>query len=286
MLSIVVENERGKQLKLTGLENKFQIESVTGLNPPVANLASVENINDGEEFTHSRVSRRNIVINMCINGDVEANRLELYQYVQTGKYIKLYFETYTKYVWIDGRVETCEVDNFTNKTKVQISAICFDPWFKSVEEFVNTINTIQGNFYFPFYTVTPIPFSTYSKISVLNLINEGNRESGMTIEISAFGNVVNPIVYNRETREYIGVGSAEKPFTMIYGDKIVITTSINNKKIKLIRNAIETNIFNYLTKGSTFLNLDSGDNTFTYSADDGNEYIDIKFKHYSNYEGI
>ena len=73
---------------------------------------------------------------------------------------------------------------------------------------------------------------------------------------------------------------------MLNGDRIIITTQTNNKKVKLIRNAQETNIFNSLKPNSTFLQLDSGDNTFTYSADDGNEFIDIKFKHYSQYEGI
>lgn len=286
MLSITLENSRGKQICLTDNENIFQIENVTGINPPVANISSVENIGDGEEFTHSRISRRNIVINMYINGDVEKNRLALYQVVQTKEYIKMYIETYSKYVWIEGRVESVEVDNFQMKTSCQISIICFDPYFKSVEEFVNTMNTVESNLYFPFFTVTPIPFSTYSQITVLNLINEGNIKSGMTIEINALGNIINPIIYNRETREYIGVGTEENPFEMIYGDTIVITTGQNNKKIKLIRNAVETNIFNRLVKGSTFLSLDSGDNTFTYDALDGNEYIDIKFKHYSNFEGI
>lgn len=286
MLQITLENERGKQICLTNDENKFQVTSVTGINPPSANISTVENIGDGEEFTHSRISKRNIVINMIINGDVEANRLALYQVVQSKEYIKVFLETYSKYVWIDGRVESVEVDNYQLKTTCQISILCFDPYFKSVEEFINSMNTVENNFYFPFYMVDPIPISTYSQITVLNLINEGNIRSGMTIEINALGNITNPIIYNRETKEYIGVGTEENPFQMIYGDKIIITTMQNKKKIKLIRNAVETNIFNRLVKGSTFLSLSSGDNTFTYDALDGNEFVDIKFRHYSNYEGI
>lgn len=286
MLSIIAENERGKQISLTYNEENFQIDKVTGLNPPNASIASFENIDDGDHFTHSRIEKRNIVISLFIRGDVEENRLELYRVFQNKKTVKLYFETYRSNVWIEGAVETVEVDQFNNPTTCEISVICHDPFFKSLEEFVNSLKTVESYFYFPCYTVEPKPISTYSIVQVLNLINDGNAHSGMTVEIYAYGEVVNPIIYNRETREYIGIGTEKNPFTMTYGDKVVITTGKNNSKIKLIRNAVETNIFNRLIKGSKFLTLSEGDNVFTYSADSGNEYIDIKFRHYAHYTGI
>lgn len=286
MFTLILENSRGRQLKLTQNEAKFQIDNVTGLNPPAASISLSENIGDGDEFVHERTGSRNIVINMAIKGIVEQNRLELYQCVQNGKYIKLYLSTNSKNVWIEGRVESTEIDSFQQLTTCQISVICPDPWFKDVEETINSINTVHPKFHFPFHIVDPIPFSIYETIQVLDLINEGNVSSGMTIEITAKGTVVNPIIYNRETSEFIGLGSTDNPYTMQPKDKIVITTHTNNKRVKLIRNAVETNIFNYLTPNSTFLTVDSGDNVFTYSADDGNEYLDITFKHYSNYEGI
>lgn len=286
MFTLILENSRGKQLRLTQNEVKFQIDSVTGLNPPAASISLSENIGDGDEFVHERTGSRNIVINMVIKGLVEQNRLELYQCVQNGKYIKLYLSTNSKNVWIEGRAESTEIDNFQMATTCQISVICPDPWFKDVEETINSINTVQPKFHFPFHIVDPIPFSIYETIQILTLIDEGNVSSGMTIEITARGTVINPIIYNRETSEFIGLGSADNPYTMQSGDKIVITTHTNNKRVKLIRNAVETNIFNYLTPNSTFLTASPGDNVFTYSANDGDEYIDIAFRHYSNYEGI
>lgn len=286
MISITLENSHGKQICLTNDENRFQINNVSGLNPPMASISSVENIGDGEEFTHSRISKRNIVISFYINGDSEKNRLTLYQIAQTKEYIKVYIRTDTKSVWADGRIESIETDNFQMKTTCQISIVCFDPYFKSAHEFLNEISKVENNLYFPFFTVEPIPFSTYRDVSVLNLINEGNARGGMTIEIKANGDVINPILYNRKTREYIGVGTEENPFAMIEGDEIVITTGQNNKKIKFIRNAVETNIFNRLIKGSTFLQLESGTNAFTYDTKEGNENLNITIKHYSNFEGV
>lgn len=286
MFGLTLENSKGQQLTITQNEAKFQIEEVTGLNPPTASISLSENIGDGDEFVHERTGSRNLVINMYIKGNVEANRLELYKYVRNGKFIKVYIKTRTKNVWINGRVENIDINNFSQLTSCQISIICPDPWFKDIMETINTINTVQPKFHFPFAIVKPIPFSTFEQIQILNLINEGNVESGCTISITARGTIINPIIYNRETKEYIGLGTTEKPYEMQTGDEIIITTHTNNKKVKLIRNAVETNIFNYLKPGSTFLKINAGDNIFTYAADDGNEYIDIVFKHYSNYEGI
>lgn len=286
MYIVVLENEKGQQLQLTQNENKFTVDNIDGLTPPSASISLVDNTGDGAEFVHERTGARTIVINFYINGDVEQNRIELYKYIKNGKYIKMYFENGVRNVWVDGRVESIEIDQFAMNTSAQVSIVCPDPWWKDVEEVINSINTVKPSFIFPFSIVEPIPISVYEIIQILNLVNQGDVSSGVTIEITARGTIVNPIIFNRETKEYIGFGTEEQPYEMQGGDKIVITTHTNNKEAKLIRNAEEINIFNYLKEGSTFLQVSSGDNIFTYSADSGNENIDIIFKHYSNYEGV
>lgn len=286
MLTIILENSKGQQMRLTNNEAKFTIDKVTGLNPPASTLYFTENIGDGDQFQHERTGKRNVVINMFINGDVERNTLDLYEIVQTGKYIKIYITKEYRNVWIEGRVETCEIDNFTMNTTCQISILCPEPWWKDFEQSINTMNSTESKFYFPYYTVEPKPVSVYNQIEILTLINKGNVSSGMTIEMIAKEKVVNPIIYNRKTREYIGLGSSEKPYEMKTGDKIIISSYPNNKKIKLVRDTVETNIFNSLTQGSKFLEVDVGENIFTFTADEGSEYLDIAFKHYSQYKGI
>ena len=285
MLKVTLENAKGEQLLITN-EARFSVAPITGLNPPAASLIYTDNIGDGSQFQHQRTPRRNIVINMVINGDVESNRLDLYNYVQTGQYIKVYIETYQRNVWIEGRVETCEVDPFERKTTCQISIICNEPYFKDLEQSMNMINTVKGMLYFPYYTITPQPVSLYKRIQILNLLNEGNVASGMTIEMTAKGVVTNPIIYNRETKEFIGLGSEQKPYELQPGDKVIIKTYDNNKTVTLIRDATETNIFNYLTPNSKFIQVGVGDNVFTYSADDGDQYLNITFTYYQQYKGI
>lgn len=286
MFELIIENEKGEQLQLTQNEDNYKIGSIEGLDPPNASIYLSENIGDGAEYVADRTGERNIVIPLEIVGNVEQNRIKLYNYAKNGKYIKVYFKNRSRNVWCDGRVENIDVDFFTNPEPCQISIICPDPWWKDVEEAINSINTVKSELHFPFYTVEPIPFSVYDTIQILNLVNKGDVSSGITIEIFARGTITNPKIYNRETTEYIGLGSEDNPFQLLAGDRIIITTHTNKKRVKLVRNAVETNIFNYLTEGSTFLQVGAGDNVFTYSADTGNEYIDITFKHYSNYEGV
>ena len=285
MYRLIVENERGQQLQLTQNLN-YVIGEITGLNPPSASISLSDNIGDGAEFVHERTGFRNLVIPIYVKGDAEANRIALYNYIKNGKLIKVYFKNGVRDVWIEGRVESIETDLFSMQEQVQVSIICPYPWWQDVNEVINSLNTVKKALYFPFYTVEPIPFSTFETIQVLNLINKGDVPSGMTIEIFAKGLVNNPIIYNRETGEYIGFGNEDRLFQLRAGDKVVITTHPNNKKVKLIRNAQERNIFNHLKQGSKFLQVEAGDNVFTFTADEGHEYMDIQFKHYSNYEGV
>ena len=285
MYKLIIENQRGQKLELTN-NPKFTIDKITGLTPPPAEISLSENIGDGAEFKHERTSKRNIVIDMYINGNVEDNRIELYNYIKNGKYIKLYFENGRRNVWIEGYVETLEIDNFTMNTTCQISVLCPNPWWKDISEIIHVMSNTISALYFPFYTIHPIPFSVYSSILVRNLINKGDISSGITIEMYAKGTIINPKFYNRETGEFIGLGTTENPYTLLPGDKIVITTHSNSKKVVLIREAEEINVFNYLTPNSVFLQITPGDNIFTYVAETGNEYMDVSFRYYSQYEGV
>ena len=286
MYELIIENEKGQQLRLTNNEGRYVIDKIEGLTPPTAEISIYDNIGDGAEFKYERTGKRNIVINMYITGDVEENRIALYNYVKNGKYIKLYFKNGRRNVWIAGYVETLEIDNFTMNTTCQISVLCPDPWWKDVLETINNIDTVKGNFYFPFYRVEPEPFSTYEKIQILNLTNKGDVSSGMTIELTATGEVVNPIIYNRETSEYIGIGDETHRFMLLPNQRLVITTHPGNKKIVIVDESFEINVFNYLREGSKFLQVEPGDNVFTYGAESGNEFVQIQFKYYSEYEGV
>ncbi len=113
------------------------------------------------------------------------------------------------------------------------------------------------------------------------IYNAGDVEAPLTIELTASGSVVNPIIYNVETREFFGID-----ITMQLGDVIRITTGGYNKKIQLIRNGKTTNAINYIRRGNKWFKLSPGYNTFTYQCDSGAEFLNIKFIYSNLYEGV
>ena len=92
MYTAKIENHNGI-LTLTGNESKWQVISITGLNPAPAqvNLTDIASL-DGAKFNSSKLATRNIVITIRLNGDVESNRLFLYRYFSSKDNVTFYYK--------------------------------------------------------------------------------------------------------------------------------------------------------------------------------------------------
>lgn len=137
-------------------------------------------------------------------------------------------------------------------------------------------------FEFPFnIDKTGIEFSRLDKALKKSVYNAGDTDTGLIIEISASGEVINPTIYNVNTREYFGL-----EITMQYGDLIRINTNTFNKKVELIRHGETRNIINNIIKGNKWFELSPGDNVFTYTCENGEEFLNFKFIYHNMYEGV
>lgn len=293
MFSLKVENTRGESFTLTHREGEYQVINIDGLNPPNAliNSNTVAGM-DGSRFASSKLEERNIVITIKINGDVETNRLFLYRYFRTKQYCKIYYANGSRNVYAEGYVETIETNLFENGQTMQISIICPDPYFKSINEIVHDISQIIAAFKFPFAfgangvveeTITDdaIEFSVIEKDRYVNVTNAGDDVSGFTTEITALGVVTNPVIYNVETGESLGVN-----ISMIAGDVLTIRTDQGKKTVTLLHAGHEINCIKYLQRTSSWLKLQIGDNQFTYSATSGADLMQVLFKYNTRYEGV
>lgn len=293
MYVLKVENTRGEIFTLSQNEANYQIIKIEGLNPPNAtiNSAGVAGM-DGSQFNSSKLEDRNIVLTVKINGEVEANRLRLYRYFRTKQWCKLYYKNGSRDVYIEGYVETIECDLFEIGETMQISIICNDPYFKAMEELVTDISLVLGHFVFPFAfggngvisgtsTDDAIEFSTIEHSRITNVFNSGEGESGLIIEIVASATLKNPMIYNVETGEFFGV-----KVTMARGDTLIINTNKGSKGVSLTSDGTTTNLINRIERGSTWFQLDLGDNEFTYEADTGAEFAIIRFRQIVKYEGV
>lgn len=286
MFTIKIENVRNNVITLTQNESYYQVVNVEGLNPPKAiiNASNVAGI-DGSKFNSSKLEERNIVIYIRLNGNVEANRNYLYSFFPTKEWCKFYYKNGLRDVFIEGYVESCEVSLFTNDEVMQVSILCPNPYFQNVNEIVDDISKALSAFKFPFAINlnNPVPFSTLEMGRVTNVLNDSSAERGMMIEIEALGNVNKIRIVNVGTGDWFTVRHA-----FVANDKIVINTNKGEKSIKLIRQGVGSNIFTSIQKGSTFFQLDVGNNSFSYLADDGtsDDAVHIEFKHRDLYRGV
>lgn len=302
MFKCKIENVKNEILTLTQDESNYQVLSITGLNPPKAqiNTSTVAGL-DGSKFNSSKLENRNIVITLKINGDVEANRIKLYKYCTTKEWCKFYYENEHRNVYIDCYVENLECDLFVKDETAQISLICPQPYFKDMELIIDDISKVLAAFEFPFAygnngatnigssgtTDEAIEFSTIDKNRVTNVINNSESETGLIINIEFLKTVNKLLIKNTTTGEEFTLDRSNYG-SFIKNDKVIIDTNKGNKSITLIRDAEEINIFPSLKKGSVFFQLDMGDNYFSYLADDGNndEGVSITFNHYTVYGGV
>ena len=282
MYSLKVENDRGDALELTNNRN-YSVYKIEGLTPPQATInASVNTTTDGSNINSVRLGNRNIVIYTTIEGDVEANRINLYKYFPVKKTIKLYFNNGARNIYIEGTVELIECDLFTTKQVAQISVICPKPYFKDINDLITVFGDVIKMFEFPFkIPKVGVEISAVSTNQRRKIINTGDVETGVLIKLFATGTVENPVIYDVLNRTQLKLN-----FTMLPADAIVINTNIGEKSIELIRDGVTTNAMGYMAQDSTWFILEAGDNIFTYDADSGNSNLQLTFTTSILYSGV
>ena len=114
-----------------------------------------------------------------------------------------------------------------------------------------------------------------------DLINNGDVETGLIIQMKALGPLENPVIYNAETQEYFKLN-----ISMTKGDEVYINTNKKQKTVELTANGATTNIIGSLANGSTWLTLTPGDNLFAATALTNPQYLEIVCILTDQYEGV
>jgi hypothetical protein len=293
MFTLKIENENEEIITLTGRESRYQVLNIEGLSPPNANVrrSSVAGM-DGSKYMSSKLEERNVVLTIRINGKVEENRLQLYRWFKTKHWCKVYYTNGTRNVYIEGYIEATECNLFTSSEIMQISIICPDPYWLSAQEIVTDVSQVLALFEFPFAfgakgiiedTITDdaIEFSQYVENRLVTIINDGEDDTGMLIEITASGDVINPVIFNVDTRDFFRIN-----MTLEEGDLLTIDTNKGQKSILLHRGVDVTNKINKVIRDSTWLTISKGENHFTYEADEGSANMHITFTHRTKYQGV
>ena len=116
---------------------------------------------------------------------------------------------------------------------------------------------------------------------IKSLYNEGDVSTAMRIRIAAVAKVVNPEIRNMDTGEYVKLN-----MTMQAGDVVEITTEYGNKNVTLTRNGEQIDYFRALDVDSTFIQMEIGDNTYRYNADEGTSNMEVTIYYSPQYLGV
>ncbi len=282
MYSLKAENSRGEVLDFS-TSTKCEIHRIEGLNPPPATVNRTANTTvDGSKVNSVKLESRNIVMYIKPKGNIEASRLYLYRFFASKKAVTLHFKNSSRDVYISGVVETCELCHFDNPQTMQVSIICPDPYFKDKDGLKVRFSDVTPCFEFPFsIPAEGVEFSIYTINNRKSIINTGEVDTGVIIELYATGDCVNPTLYNVTKGTFIKLN-----ISMQKSDTIIIDTNIDKKSITLIRNGEKINAFGYMRPDSDFFTLSEGDNVFTYACEVGSDNLQITFNSSVLYSGV
>lgn len=270
---------RGDLLSLTENIN-FKLSNVDGLTSASVELSSSTVASmDGDNVNNKRAIPRGIVFDLAIEGaDVEEKKRYVLRYIKPKQKARLRWTQNDREIEIEGIVETIEMPRYTKSVVMQVSMYCSQPFWEDINYIVQEISEILNLHYFTndendmlYFPADGIPFGEYDANRTKVFENSGDVSVGMEIRIIALGNVGNPVLYNSDGK-FFGVN-----ISMVSGDEIVISTVKGEKSIKYNGN----NIIDKIKVGSTWLQLECGENEFTIDSDDGTEgnmYFTVSYK--------
>lgn len=275
-MNFVFENSRGEMLNLWNNDLFFLVdqEGQTQANSDISAL-TIGDI-DGDLITNVRAQPRTIVLTLRINPAVdveEAKRaiLKIVKLKQTGM---IKWTQNDRTLVIRGIVESIDMPRWNEAVAMQISLHCTIPFWENIDE---TVQIIDDSIALQFFTAKDdmtsdmlyfpdegIAFSEYNAQRTRTFYNDGDVAVGMQIEIMAISNVTNPIIYDADGN-FFGVGYGTKPVTLEAGDIIKISTVRGN--LSVVKNN-STNLLNFVAPRSTWLQLQTGENTFRIDSAD------------------
>lgn len=274
----------------------FLVHYIDGLGPTKANIEMTEMaVMDGSIYNSARSTSRNIVFNLIfIGNDIEALRQQSYKYFPLRRRIRIVIETDTRLCQTYGYVEANEQAIFTNMAGAKISVRCPSSYLFSGSTQVTSFNAVQELFEFPFsnesLSANLIEFSSLQLDPIKSIEYDGDVEIGVVITVHAIGAIENLEIYNTQTGESIAINTDRLALLTGEGfheaDDIIISTVKGSKYAKLVRGGQVTNVLNCLDMYPDWFQLKKGPNIFTYTAESGEPYVQMKIENQIIYEGI
>ena len=182
-------------------------------------------------------------------------------------------------------------DNNEVICKFAIVGVAPDPRWSDINETTIPAAATIPTFHFPLiivpdpheippeppYPANGVVFGYREPSLYITIRNASSVPVGMRILFRVYGTLSNPRIINVTTGAYFGIN-----ITLHGGDDATIITELGQKSVTGSIGGVQQNLFPYRDIGSSWLQLDVGDNVFTYSAD-GIDNLDIFISYYNRY---
>lgn len=286
--TVICTNEDGFSLMFNEIEfNPFFLAGIDGIYDAKNKVYVSENsMIDGATYQGSVAEYRNIVLRLKDIEDYPENRDMLNRlFKEKSKGTLVFSEADAPPRKIEYYVESMQSTEDYFPRIHEISLICPDPFFYDIEGSEEAMASWVSAFTFPFSSTSAgfvFGYQSNEKIKTIqNDIAEDNI--GVTITITCMGNVTNPSITHIETGDRISIGHSGKPFEIVTGDVVTITTTTGNKHVTLTHDGTTSEVNHYLTEDSVFVQLMRGSNSFGFNADSGLNNMSISIAYTFKY---
>lgn len=262
----------------------FVITDCDGVYDTIYNVTTQENGNvDGSTVVGQKMKERNIVLTI-VDIDMFARNREL---------LDSLFSTDGTFVYDDGAHKR-KIDYVVEKISgtdgafygrtTQVSLICPNPHFSDIEDNNIDMSKVVPLFEFPHEFINCEEISRIEIMQNIVIDNQNGTETGMTITVEALGKIVNPTISIQETGEHMTVGvDGLNDFTLELGQKLIITTQIDNCHVYLQKAKTLEEVNMYLPVSADFIRLVPGTNHIGYTAKSGEENMTVSISFKRNY---
>lgn len=289
MEKLILKNSNGKQITFSvGSDYHVNIKKdVKGLSDASNEIFTQRGLGQyGETVTGFQIGSRLIEINGSFKptdkNTVSFLRRSLNNALSPEETIEIIYDLDGSQRKIKGIAQELKFECSSIFYDFYISILCPDPLWREMTQTATSIVSWVGAFELPVEITKDWEIGRLDKKLEVNVLNRGDVTCGCKIVFYATASLTNPSLKNTETEEYIKLKAS-----LSKGDKLEVTTHYRNKTAYITRaNGEKENAIQYLDPSSTFLQLEIGDNLFSYNADSGKSNLEITIYHDNLYRGV
>ncbi|MCR8744335.1 phage tail family protein [Romboutsia lituseburensis] len=287
MQKLIYRNKKGQELTLCK-SRPFLLESIDNYANVNTNISFSNNVTDGVSIDTVSIKEKILPVTGAIiassREDLDRKRAYL-----SALFNPKFQATLTYINNALTRKIDCIVQDITFQSpigfmqKFLVQFICPNPFWRDINTKKTDIALWQGDFEFEL-EIEDEGIEMGHRVSnlICNIANYGDVSCGMKIQFRALATVVNPSLFNVNTREFIKINRILEK-----GDLLEVTTDYSNKRIELVKsNSTRQNVFNWLDLDSEFLKLEVGDNLFRYDAEHGIDNLEVSIYYTPLYLGV